>query len=65
MVDNDGLHGPRAYFGWAVLAEGLHPLRLEYFNDTGGAELDLRWTRLDHQAAPLRGDAMQHEAGDE
>lgn len=42
IVDNDGLHGAEARRGAAVLASGLHPVRVEWFNQTGGAELELR-----------------------
>ena len=41
VVDNDGLHGPRTLVGVAALAAGWHPLRVEWFNKTGGAVLDL------------------------
>ena len=46
VVDNDGLHGPEAQIGQIALGDGFHPFRIEYFNKTGGAELELRWGRI-------------------
>ncbi|MEQ1933149.1 MAG: alpha-L-fucosidase [Fimbriimonadaceae bacterium] len=43
VVDNDGLHGPATVVGDAPLAKGWHTIRVEYFNKTGGAHLDLTW----------------------
>jgi alpha-L-fucosidase len=39
VVDNDGLHGVQEKRGIIALAAGLHPLRITYFNKTGGLEL--------------------------
>jgi alpha-L-fucosidase len=36
VVDNDGLHGMREARGVVALAEGLHPLRVTFFEKTGG-----------------------------
>ena len=42
VIDNDGLH-PRQEVGCLVrLAAGLHPIRVEYFEATGDAELELQ-----------------------
>lgn len=38
-VDNDGLHGPATRRAVVGLKAGYHPLRIEYFNGTGGREL--------------------------
>jgi len=43
VVDNDGSHSARTRAGRMALAPGLHPLRLEYFEDYMGQELELRW----------------------
>ena len=42
VVDHDGLHGASAKQGDAPLQAGLHHLRVDWFNKTGGAELALR-----------------------
>ena len=36
VVDNDGLHGMREVRGVIALAAGLHPIRVEFFEKTGG-----------------------------
>ncbi|MBF8294656.1 MAG: hypothetical protein HW389_1201 [Bacteroidetes bacterium] len=39
VVDNDGLHGIREKKGVVALAAGLHPIRVEFFQKSGGREL--------------------------
>ena len=51
VVDNDGLHSPDAKQGVIALAKGLHKIRVEYFNKTGGSELIVRFARA---GAPLQ-----------
>jgi alpha-L-fucosidase len=51
VVDNDGLHGTATERGVIALGEGIHPIRIEYFNKTGDSALEL-------ELAPL-GEAMQ------
>lgn len=43
VVDNDGLHGAVDKSGSIALAMGMHAFRLEWFNATGGKELNLEW----------------------
>ena len=43
VVDNDGLHGMVERFGVAALQAGLHPIRVEFFENYGGAGVILRW----------------------
>ncbi len=42
IVSNDGLHGMLERAGTAALAAGLHPLRVEFFENQGGAGLIFR-----------------------
>jgi len=42
VVNNDGLHGMRAKQGHKAIARGLHKLRLEFFEKTGGAGMLFR-----------------------
>lgn len=42
VVDNDGVHPPRARRGEIALAEGPHTVSLAYFQGKGGAQLDVR-----------------------
>jgi alpha-L-fucosidase len=39
VVDNDGLHGMRETRGVIALAAGLHPIRVAFFEKTGGDDL--------------------------
>ena len=43
VVEHDGPHGTTSRQGQAVLAKGLHPFRLAYFNGTGQRALRLMW----------------------
>ncbi|RMH01998.1 MAG: alpha-L-fucosidase [Planctomycetota bacterium] len=43
VIDHDGLHGMTTKSGRVALRAGLHPLRVEAFNATGGLGLRLEW----------------------
>lgn len=43
LIDNDGSHSARPKDGYIALEKGLHPLRIEYFEDYMGQELTLEW----------------------
>jgi len=45
VVDNGGHHSERYVEGRTNLTEGLHDIRLRYFQDDGGRTLDLYWVR--------------------
>ena len=49
VVDNDGLHGPEEKRGVVALGRGWHRIVVEWFNKTGGADLDLRWAPAGQQ----------------
>ncbi len=42
-VDNDGLHGMSRKGGVVALSAGLHPIRVEYFEKSGGDGLRVLW----------------------
>lgn len=42
-VDNDGLHGMAVKRGTIALGPGLHPIRVHYFEKTGGDGLTISW----------------------
>jgi len=46
VVDNDGLHGMREKTGVIALAAGLHPIRVTFFEKTGGDGLKVSWKAL-------------------
>jgi alkaline phosphatase D len=43
IVDNDGSHSLRKKTGEVYLKKGLHPLRINYFDDTFGQKLNLEY----------------------
>ncbi len=43
VVDNDGSHSARERSGRVVLKQGLHPIRIEYFEDHSGERLLVKW----------------------
>lgn len=45
VVDNDGLHEPRAVTGSLELERGWHDVRVDYFRGTGPGVLKLEWKR--------------------
>lgn len=42
VVDHDGLHGSTAKAGGVALSAGWHPIRVEWFNKTGAASLEVK-----------------------
>lgn len=61
VVDNDGLHVPIERTGSAPLARGLHRIRVEWFNKTGGADLHLGIGRGEEPIEDLPPGALRHE----
>ncbi len=57
VVDNDGLHGMKEKRGVVALAAGLHPIRVDFFEKTGGDDLRvyIEGPRIEKQLVP---DAM-------
>ena len=51
VVDNDGLHGSQGLTGTIALARGMHEISVEWFNQTGGADLDLLYAPVGERAA--------------
>jgi alpha-L-fucosidase len=43
VVDNDGPHSATLKGGSAALAKGKHSITIDWFNATGGADLELKW----------------------
>jgi alpha-L-fucosidase len=60
VVDNDGLHGSEERTGQAALAAGLHPIRVEWFNKTGGTDLRLRWAAAGEPWRDVGSDRLRH-----
>ncbi|RMD69274.1 MAG: DUF1080 domain-containing protein, partial [Bacteroidetes bacterium] len=47
VIDHDGLHGADPRDGEIALAEGVHPLKVEYFQGRGGKNVSLQWRAFD------------------
>ncbi|MBI1851131.1 MAG: alpha-L-fucosidase [Planctomycetes bacterium] len=60
VVDNDGLHGGGEKRGTIALAQGRHPIVVEWFNCTGGAELELRCAPAGERLQPIAPDRLSH-----
>ncbi len=60
-IDNDGLHGPSERVVERLLEKGLHPLRVDFFQHLGGAELRLEWERPDGPREPLPAEFLFHK----
>lgn len=59
LVDNDGLHGSRSLVGTTALAHGLHAIRVEWFNKTGGADLAVRMGKPGTAPVSIAADAFR------
>ncbi len=60
VVDNDGLHSIVVNRGVVPLARGNHPIRVDWFNATGGARLALKWGRGAEPLAPVAKTSLGH-----
>lgn len=58
LVENDGLHGERRRSGEVALAAGWHPLRVAWFNASGGRALDVRWSGPSIEDRPIEASAL-------
>jgi serine/threonine-protein kinase len=62
VVDNDGLHGTQEKNGIVDLAAGWQPIRVMYFQGTGGYALDLLWQGPDNPTkGPIPDAALVHQ----
>jgi alpha-L-fucosidase len=60
VVDNDGLHGLVEKKGVIALAAGLHPIRVEFFEKTGGDGLTVSYQGPEISKRPIPNDALFH-----
>ena len=61
VVDNDGLHGMEERVGAIALAGGLHPIRVVYFEKTGGDDLKVRYKGPGIDKQPIPEDLLFHQ----
>ena len=60
VVDNDGLHGMLERSGTIALAAGRHPVRVEFFENFGGAGLIVRWAASGTPKQVVPAEAWSH-----
>ncbi len=58
VVDNDGSHSARRKTGQVPLKKGLHPIRIEYFEDYEGQTLAVGYGSLTLEEQPLSFEAL-------
>ena len=60
VVDNDGIHNPREKSGVIALQEGLHPIRVEFFQGKEGQLLTVMWDTPLSGKGRITEDALFH-----
>jgi hypothetical protein len=60
VIDNDGVHGMVTVRGTRALAAGKHQLRIEYFEGTGAAGLQLAWSGPGQSTVLVRSSSLFH-----
>jgi hexosaminidase len=60
VVDNDGNHAPRLLTGHIPLRQGLHKVKVLYFQSEGGLALRVNWGLAGADLQPLQGAALCH-----
>jgi signal transduction histidine kinase/ligand-binding sensor domain-containing protein/CheY-like chemotaxis protein len=63
VIDNGGLHAPIERSGDVELAEGDHPLRLEFFQADGGANCNLWWSTEGRAKEIVPAEVLFHHHG--
>ena len=58
VVENDGLHGMALRKGVIALSAGLHPIRVEFFEKTGGDGLTVSWEGPGFDRREIPGSAL-------
>lgn len=65
VIDNDGRHPERTVARWIKLGQGLHPLRVEYFQARGPAKVSLEVAGPGSTRAAVQPEALSHDATSE
>lgn len=60
VVDNDGSHSARTRTGAIALEAGLHPIRIDYFEDYAGQSLTVGYRRGDGPLTPIAPERIYH-----
>ena len=59
-IDNDGLHGSVEKLCRVGLSAGRHTIRVDYFNATGGQDLQLSWEGPGFSRVPVSSNDLSH-----
>ncbi len=62
VVDNDGLHAMHEERGVIALAAGLHPIRVTFFEKTGGDDLKVYYKSLKQEKQSIPKSMLFHES---
>jgi len=60
VVDNDGLHGPTEAMGPIMLEKGFHPIRVDYFQGTGGVDFEVAYSGPGIDKQPIPSQILSH-----
>lgn len=60
VIDNDGMHAPLKKTGQVALAQGWHPIKLEYVEGGGGGTLVLKQKADDGMFKSIRAEQLKH-----
>lgn len=63
VIDNDGLHGMRDYWTYLPLQGGKHPVRVEFFENGGGAGMIVRYAGRVATRQPIPAPAWSRVTG--
>ncbi len=60
VVDNDGLHGSTEASGRIVLEKGPHPIRVDFFQRTGGSDFGVTFSGPGIEKQPIPAHILSH-----
>jgi alpha-L-fucosidase len=61
VVDNDGLHGPTEIMGRIILEKGKHPIRVAFFQRTGGVDFEVAYSGPGITKRPIPAAILSHK----
>ena len=60
IINNDGLHGSREKSAKVALEPGVYPIRVEYFQNGGGKDLQVSWQGPGFEKREIAGNVLFH-----
>lgn len=60
LIDNGGNHSPILRTGWVDLQSGLHPIRIEFYEDEGEQALEFLIAQGDAELQPVGSEMLYH-----